>query len=117
MPDQPTTPTPTAPQNKSEGPKQNTLMIIATYILFFVPFLSESAKKDPFFRYHARQSLGLLLAWVASSIIGRLPEIWIVAPFMQLFLMIVWFMSVISACQGKQEPAPLVGKYFEKINI
>ncbi len=116
--DQQTTPNPGAPlPPPAEGPKQKTLLIIATYVLFFIPLFDEQTKKDPFFRFHMRQSLGLLLAWVVSSIIGRLPMIWVVAPFMQLFLIVLWFMAIISACKGKQEPVPVFGAYFQKINI
>ncbi len=92
-------------------------MIIATYVLFFVPFLGEKMKKDPFMRFHARQSLGLLLCWVAVMIVGELPFVWMVVPVLQLFVFVLWVIAVVKATQGKEEAVPLLGELFKKINI
>ncbi len=115
--DQQITPNPAVPQMPAEGPKKNTFMVIATYVLFFVPFLDEKMKNDPFMRFHARQSLGLLLCWVAVMIIGEVPFVWMVAPILQLFIFVLWVIAVVKATQGKQESVPLLGEIFKKINI
>ena len=108
---------PSSPQTQPDLVDQKTMWVIATYFLFFVPYLSEKLKNDPFMHFHMRQSLGLLLCWVASAIIGNFEVIWVVSPFIQLFLIVLWFIAVISACKGKQELAPFIGKYFQMIKI
>lgn len=121
--DQPVTPVtnPVAPQKPAEGPSDKTLLVIATYVLFFVPLLNEKTKTDPFLRFHMRQSLGLLIAWVVfsivTSVLGRIELVWMIAPLLNLFLVILWFIAVINACKGKQEPVPVIGKYFDMIKI
>ena len=113
----PSTPPPVSPQTQPDMADPSTLLVIATYFFFFVPLLSEKMRKDPFLHFHMKQSLGLLLVWVASSIIGRIEMVWVVAPFIQIFLIVLWFIAVISACKGKQELVPVLGEYFQKIKI
>lgn len=95
---------------------KNTLMAFVAYILFFVPLLTES-KNDPFVKFHVKQSLGLLLCWVLTIVVGRLPFVWIAMPFLQLAVTVLWIFGLVYALQGKQQALPLVGQYFEKINI
>lgn len=95
---------------------KNTIMAFVAYILFFIPLLTES-KNDPFVKFHVKQSLGLLLAWVATLVVNRLPFVWIVSPFLQLFIFVLWIIGIAYALQGKQQNLPLLGQYFEKLNF
>lgn len=95
---------------------KNTIMAFVAYILFFIPLLTES-KSDPFVKFHVKQSLGLLLCWIATLIIERLPFIWIVTPLLQIVVFILWIVGVVYALQGKQQSVPLIGQYFEKLNF
>lgn len=107
-----------APAANSSAPAgKNTTMAFLAYIIFFIPLLTDS-KNDPFVKFHVKQSLGLLLIWVAVSVLVRLLWIlWTVMPILQLALFILWVLGVINALQGKQKALPLIGEYFEKINI
>ena len=106
------------PAPEMNAPKQNTLLLIGTYILFFIPYLAGDAKNNPFIKFHMKQSLGLLLCWLATVIIiDRLPYIWTLTWLIELFITVLWFIGVIKAVQGKQEPVPLVGQYFDKISL
>lgn len=105
---------PNAAPAPSPSADKKTLMIVLTYILFFIPLLTEE-KNDPFFKYHARQSLGLLLCSVAVSVVARLFWIFSLASLLDLFIFVLWVLGLINALNGKQEPVPLLGKWFEKI--
>lgn len=110
-----------APQTQNPSPaesavqKRDTLLVVGTYVLFFLPLVVVKIKNDPFFRYHMKQSLGLLLCWVVADIIFSLA--WGLGQILELFVVVLWILGLVSALKGKQEPVPLLGKYFEKINI
>ncbi|MBI5728670.1 MAG: hypothetical protein HY983_00285 [Candidatus Magasanikbacteria bacterium] len=95
---------------------KNTIMAFVAYILFFIPLLTES-KNDPFVKFHVKQSLGVLLLWVATLIIDRLPFVWVATPFLQIAVVVLWIIGIVYALQGKQQALPLVGRYFEKLNF
>lgn len=95
---------------------KNTIMAFVAYILFFIPLLTES-KNDPFVKFHVKQSLGLLLMWIAALVVDRLPFVWAAAPFLQIAVFILWIIGIVYALQSKQQAVPLVGQYFEKLNF
>src|SRR3990167_3767488 len=61
-------------QNPTPPPagKQNTVMAIIAYILFFVPLLTGDAKKDAFVKFHTKQGLVLFILVVLINIIDRI---------------------------------------------
>ena len=95
---------------------KNTIMAFVAYILFFIPLLTDS-KNDPFVKFHVKQSLGLLILWVATVVVDRLPFVWVAAPFLQIAVFILWIIGIVYALQGKQQPVPLVGQFSEKLNF
>lgn len=103
-----------APGAQSPAPKKDSLMIVLTYILFFIPLITED-KNDPFFKYHARQSLGILLCSIANSILAHSLLIFL-TPLIAIFLFVVWIIGLLSALKGEQKPVPVIGQLFEKIN-
>lgn len=98
------------------APDNKTLMAFLAYIIFFIPLLTES-KRDPFVKFHVKQGLGLLLLWMATWVVGFLPFIWIVVPFLQIAVVVLWVFGVVHVFQNKQEPLPLVGQFFTKFNF
>lgn len=96
--------------------------ILIPLIMPIIVLLSESSKKRPFQRYHAVQSLALVLVFIAiaaaatigTGIIQIVPLIgWLVALLMLCLMPIAWFMAVIAllyygyqAFQGKRFAIP-----------
>ena len=103
------------PAASAVGAKPDALLVIGTYILFFLPLVVEKIKKDEFFHFHMRQSLGLLITSVLAGVVAQL--VIVIGGLLQFAVFILWVVSLISALNGKQEPTPVVGEYFKKINI
>lgn len=98
------------------GQPKNITMAIVAYFFFFVPLLTD-AKKDPFVKFHIKQGLGMLLAWVLWNIISG--YIWLAGLeiIISLAITVLWIWGIVNAAQGKQEGVPLVGHLFEKFNF
>lgn len=72
-------------------------------------------KNDPFYKFHMRQSLGLLICSVVASVIRELPVIGVFGPLLSLAVFVLWVASLYQATQGKMEKTPLVGQLFDKL--
>lgn len=110
---------PVAPQPvpQPQHAKNNTLMAVVAYILFFIPLLTDS-KNDPFVKFHVKQGLVLFIACLASAIIVRMPVIGLIlmAP-LNIFLLVIWVVGVVNALGGKQKYLPLIGRYGDKFEF
>lgn len=110
----------------SSGSKsKNTTMAALAYVLFFIPLFTD-AKKDPFVKFHVKQSLVLLIVSIGWSLSSRffayLPVIgWIVGGLVgtviSILLLILWVKGLINALNGKQEELPVIGKYASQFNF
>lgn len=88
---------------------QDTGMAILAYFIFFLPLIL--APKSTFAKYHANQSLVLLIAWVVVMVVVAIVPVigWILSPLAGLFVLILWIMGIINAAQGVMKPLPLIG--------
>jgi len=102
---------------KPDVEKKKTGMAFVAYIFFLIPLLTE-AKDDEFVKYHVKQSLALLLAWIVVSVFSMVPLIgWVFGPILAIILVVFWFLGVINALSGEKKRLPLIGEYAEKINF
>ena len=92
--------------------RKNTGMAVVAYIIFFIPLLTD-AKKDPFVKYHVKQGLVLfifsIVVWVVISLIPVLGII--VAPILDLILLVFLVIGIINAVNGVEKPLPLIGQF------
>ena len=109
----------------SGSTSKNTTMAALAYVLFFIPLLTD-AKKDPFVKFHVKQSLVLLIVSIGWSLCSRflayLPVLgWIVGGLagtvISILLLILWVKGLINALNGKQEELPVIGKYASQFNF
>ncbi|MBJ2173987.1 hypothetical protein JBL43_07045 [Aureibaculum sp. A20] len=94
-----------------------TIAIIAyiTLIGLIVAFVMNNEKKDPFATYHIKQSLGLGLTGLALSTINIIPILGWIVSFLGFFVIVyMWIISLLNALNGKQKPAPILGKKYEE---
>lgn len=100
---------------ESKGQSSNTLMAVLCYfgILVLIPLLTD-AKNDPFVKFHIKQGLVLLIAYVICGFIFWIPVIgWLLG----LVLFVLFIIGVINAATGKQSPLPIIGQMADKIKI
>lgn len=99
----------------STSQSSNTLMAVLSYfgILVLVPLLTD-AKNDPFVKFHIKQGLVLLVAYVVSGFIFRVA---IIGWLLSVALFILFLMGIINAASGKQTKLPVIGVLADKFNI
>ncbi len=84
-------------------------------------FADEKMKKSSAVKYHVKQGLVLLIAWVIYSIIISI-LLWPLVlmsfgafyPLIQLFNLVPWIfviLGIINAANGKQKELPIIGKF------
>lgn len=93
-------------------------MALIAYITIFgllIAYITNNDKKNPFTAYHIRQSLGLGLTGIALMIVNWLPYIgWLIGMIGGIALLVLWVLGLVNAINGKEEPIPVVGSYFEQ---
>jgi len=86
-----------------------------TLIGLVIAYVMNNDKKTEFGAYHIRQSIGLIAAAIAISIIAMVPFIgWIISIVGSLALLYLWVMGLVNAINEKMEPIPWIGKKFEE---
>jgi Predicted membrane protein len=100
-----------------EKSEKSSIAIIAylTLIGLVVAFVMNNEKKEPFARYHIRQSLGLNIAALALSMVNVIPILgWIVSIIGMFVVLYMWVVGLMNAINGKEKPLPILGKQFEE---
>ncbi len=107
-----------APTGDSGDVEKNKGMAVLSYIgiLVLIPLLA--ARESKFAKFHAKQGLVLLIAWVINGVITAIPMIgWIVGPIIWLLLLILAIMGIVNALGGKYAKLPVIGNFAEKFNF
>jgi len=106
------------PSGDSGDVEKNKVMAMLSYIgiLVLVPLLA--AKDSKFAKFHAKQGLVLLIAWIINGVIYVIPFIgWIVGTIIWIFLAIMAIMGIVYSLSGKYWKMPILGQFAEKFNI
>jgi uncharacterized membrane protein len=93
--------------------QQNKGIAMLSYIIFFLPLLSQ-AKKSAFAMYHANQGLLVLLFALAVNIIGSIIPIlgwFIILPIGNIMTLVFIIIGIINASKGLMKPLPLIGTF------
>jgi uncharacterized membrane protein len=103
-----------AEKKETNSGEKNTGMAIITYFIFFIPFLTGDVK-DPFIKYHTKQSTMLVIASVIlNTVMGISIFLIPLIPLLGLGTFVLWIMGVMNASKGVEEPLPVIGKYAEE---
>lgn len=86
-----------------------------TFVGLIIAYFMNSEPKNPFAAFHIRQSLGLTLSYLLVMMpLSYLGNGWASGGFFVLFI-VLWLYGIISAFQGKIQPVPLVGSFYQKV--
>lgn len=102
--------------NKTEGAgkadvEKNKSMAIVAWFIFFVPLLTD-AKNSKFAKFHANQSLLVLVLYVAVYILATFlafTPLYFVAWLLYFVPFVFWIMGIISAVNGEMKRLPVIG--------
>lgn len=116
-------PLPNPPAVSEEGSESvkneqdNSIAIISylTLIGLVIAFVMNNEKKQPFARYHIRQSLGLNITGFVLGLVNVIPILgWIVSIIGMFVLCYMCIMGIINAANRKEKPLPILGKQYEE---
>jgi uncharacterized membrane protein len=86
---------------------------IIGWIIAFILYL-ENHTKDSIARFHLRQTLGLLITYIAGTTILAFFKIgFLFFPF-EIASAVLWILGLLSALKEEEKPVPLVGVYFQE---
>jgi len=99
----------------NEEAKRIAVIGYITIIGLIIAFVMNNEKKLGFASYHVRQSVGLCVTGLALGVIGIIPILgWIINIVGIFVLLFMWIMALVNAINGKEKPAPLLGKKYEE---
>lgn len=101
-------------ENNTIEEGRTTAIISYFWILgFIIALLMNNDKKNTFASFHIRQSLGIIVAWVAVWGVLYIVSIPLLGWILQAGLFVLWILGLISAVQREEKPVPLLGVKFQ----
>ena len=85
-----------------------------SWLGWIIALILNMDKKDKLARFHIRQSLLILLAFMVVGAVGGIIPIigwFIILPVGMIFLVVCWIIGLVAAIQGEEKEIPLIGKY------
>ncbi|MEX1027431.1 MAG: DUF4870 domain-containing protein [Candidatus Paceibacterota bacterium] len=102
---------PSVSRGNTSDEHSDTLLGVLAYlsILFLVPLLL--AKDSSFAQYHAKQGAALFVVQFVTMMIMVVPVIgWIIGFLVWILWIILAFIGIMNALQGKRKPLPFTGE-------
>lgn len=99
------------PVYMQEDIENNKVMAGLSYFLFFLPLIV--CPESGYAKFHANQSLLLLIAGVVGNVIlGIIPVLgWMLMPVFGIGILILGIIGLINGFGGKAKPLPLIGRF------
>lgn len=95
--------------------KSKAIISHITFVGWIIALVINSGKKEEYASFYIRQNLGLILAWLACSIIFPIPVLgWVIGGVGYAVLFIFWLMSLIWSISDEMKPIPWLGKQFQE---
>jgi len=95
--------------------KSKAIISHITFVGWIIALVINSGKKEEYTSFYIRQNLGLMLAFVACSIIFPVPFLgWVIGGVGYAVLFIFWLMSLIWSISDEMKPVPWLGKQFQE---
>ena len=99
-----------------DGDKNMLAVLCYLGILLVIPLIV--AKDDDFVKYHAKQGLVLLLAWVAIFFVAWIPILgWLFGFVAWIICFVLLITGVVNVVKGEKKPLAIIGKYADKFKI
>ncbi|MGA2834842.1 MAG: hypothetical protein ABSE55_17405 [Terracidiphilus sp.] len=106
------------PEPNQSGLSDNAAGALAyvTIIPAIIFLIVEPFNKNPYVRFHSWQSIFLgIAAFAVNIVLGVIPVIgWVIIPFVNLVLLVIWVYVLIKALNGLRFKLPLIGDLAEK---
>lgn len=104
----------TKPTTTSPTPNNSNSSAAIAYVLSFVTGLIMyfSQPNDEYVRFHATQSIGLGIIWLATAmILSIIPVLgWLLLPFAQIGFVVITVICILKAVKGERYLLPTIGQ-------
>jgi uncharacterized membrane protein len=85
-------------------------------------FVDEKMRQSSLAKWHAKQGLVLLMAWIVLSVLSMvlmmIPFLgWWIWFVVWLGLLILWILGIVQAASGKEEQLPVLGQFAEMLKF
>lgn len=96
------------------NPKVISIISYLTMVGWLLAYILND-QKSPLASFHLRQSLGIYLVFLASSMLMWIPILgWIAGVLVFLLGLALWLIGILNAFQEKMDAVPIVGADFQK---
>ena len=104
-------------ETKEESKETNAIALFSYLgILLVIPLLV--AKDDPFVKFHVKQGLVLLIAFILVGVFTVVPIIgWILGPLASIALLIFAIIGIVNVLKGEEKELPIIGEFGDKFNF
>ena len=106
------------PEPNQSGLSDNAAGALAyvTIIPAIIFLIVEPFNRNSYVRFHAWQSIFLgITAFAINIVLSIIPVVgWIIVPFANLVLLVIWVYVLIKALNGQRFKLPLIGDFAEK---
>jgi uncharacterized membrane protein len=82
-----------------------------------IALVMHNGNKTEYGAYHIRQGLGLMILWLAVTILNTIltfAGIGVVGYIFSLGIFVLWLLGFIGAIQGEKKPVPILGEQFQE---
>jgi uncharacterized membrane protein len=104
---------------KSGSVENEKLCAALSYILLGIIwyFADEKMKKSEFAKFHAKQGIVLLIAWVIVGIVYNIPLIgwFVLGPILNILLLVLLILGVVNAFNNQEKELPIIGSFGNKM--
>lgn len=91
------------------------ILAYITIIPAIIFLVMEPYNKSKYVRFHAFQSLGIGVGYIAANILLVVPILgWIAYVVLALALFVGWIMCIVKAAAGEKFKLPVIGDFAEK---
>jgi uncharacterized membrane protein len=103
-----------------ENGKTIGILAYCTLIGWIIAMVMHSSNKTRFGAFHIRQALGLFITAFAVVIVTFgvmfiMPFIGFLIPLVNVGVLVLLILGLVNAVNGKMEPVPLVGDFYNKL--
>lgn len=104
-------------ESSSDNGKTVAIVAYLWIIGWIIALVMHNSNKSDLGAYHIRQTLGLLILWLAVTILNTILSfagIGMIGYIFSLGLFVLWLLGFIGAIQGEKKAVPLVGEQFQQ---
>lgn len=110
-------------KNNKEVEDGKVCAILSYFLIGIIWFLvDDKMKKNKFVKYHVKQSLILIVASIALSIVNTIllfvPVIgWLIILVANIFIFVLWILGIVYSARGEEKELPLIGQFAKHLNF